>query len=231
MAQIEIIMYLALGFATAGLIALLLGRLLWDLAVSVGRRRAQRTAPPAVAELQAERNQLRAENAMLARRLEVRLNELKMQLAEHMAEVSRSRNRVDHLSTEIEKRDASLAERDAEIGRLTERCGILESELAARTEILHWSQDEPGELDGTRATDSQVPEGRQAIASGPPATGHDGLEPGRGRATADDAVNGSAAERRALTKTKPAQGGKKTTSGFANVVSFAQRLRAPQRNG
>jgi chromosome segregation ATPase len=145
MAQVEVIMYVALGFTVAALIALLLGRLMWSLAVSVGRRRAQRTSPtPAVAELQAERNQLRAEHAMMARRVEVRLDDLRSQVAEHMAEVSRSRNRIDRLGAEIDKRDAMLAERDSEIARLRDQVAALVSELEARTEALHQLEEEHG---------------------------------------------------------------------------------------
>lgn len=143
MGQVEIIMYVALGFGTAALIALLLGRLLWTLAVGVGRRRVQRTAPPpTVAGLQAERNQLRAEYAMLARRVEVRLDDLKLQVAEQMAEVSRSRNRIERLSAEIGKREAALSEREGEIARLKEQIQTLEAELTARTGSLHELQDE-----------------------------------------------------------------------------------------
>jgi chromosome segregation ATPase len=162
MAQIEIVMYIALGFATAALIALLLGRLMWTLALSVGRRRAQRTAPPAVAELQAERNQLRAEYAMLARRVEVRLDELRMQVAEHMAEVSRSRNRIDLLGKEIETRDASLAQRDTEIARLKEHIARLESELQAQAESLH-QRDE--QIERLRAKVDQLDMARSEAAS------------------------------------------------------------------
>jgi chromosome segregation ATPase len=145
MAQVEILMYVALGFGTAALIALLLGRLVWRLAVGVGRRRAQRQATtPAVAQLQAERNQLRAEYAMLARKVEVRLDDLRRQVAEQMAEVSRSRNRIDRLSAEVETRDASLAERDREIARLKEHIALLEDELAVRTKSLHDLQLGPG---------------------------------------------------------------------------------------
>ena len=145
MAQVEVIMYVALGFAAAALIALLLGRLMWSLAVSVGRRRAQRTSPtPAVAELQAERSQLRAEHAMMARRVEVRLDDLQFQVAEHMAEVSRSRNRIDRLGAEIDKRGAMLAERDGEIARLKDQVAALVTELDARSEALHQLQEEHG---------------------------------------------------------------------------------------
>lgn len=144
--EAEVIMYVALGFVTAALIALLLGRVLWSLAVNVGRRRAQRTSPtPAVAELQAEHDRLRAEHAMMARRVEVRLDDFKAQVAEHMAEVSRSRNRVDRLGAEIEKRDAMLAERDSEIARLKEQVGALASEFEARTQAMHQLEEEHGQ--------------------------------------------------------------------------------------
>lgn len=127
MAQFEIFMYVALGFGTAALIALLLGRLLWSVAVGVGRRRVLRTAPPpAVAELQAECNRLRAEYAMLARKVEVREEEFKLQVTEQMAEVSRSRNRIERLSAEIDRRDASLKERDSEIASLKQAIAGLE---------------------------------------------------------------------------------------------------------
>lgn len=156
MAQVEIIMYVALGFATATLIALLLGRALWSLAVGIGRRRAQRTSPPpAVAELQAERNRLRAESAMLSRRVEVRLDDLKRQMAEHMAEVARSRNRVDRLGAEIEKRDATLAERDSEIARLKDQVAAFVSELEARTATVGELETEQGKREETIAAMSE----------------------------------------------------------------------------
>jgi uncharacterized coiled-coil protein SlyX len=156
MAQVEIIMYVALGFATATLIALLLGGALWSLAVGIGRRRAQRTSPPpAVAELQAERNRLRAEYAMLSRRVEVRLEDLKRQTAEHMAEVARSRNRVDRLGAEVDKRDAMLGERDSEIARLKDQVAALVSELEARTATVGELETEQGKREETIAAMSE----------------------------------------------------------------------------
>ena len=156
MARIEIIMYVALGFATAALIALLLGGLLWNMAVGVGRRQAQRTAAtPAVAGLQAERNRLRAEYAMLARSVEVRLDDLKNEVAEHMAQVARSRNRIDRLGAEIEMRDAVVAERDGEIARLKELIASLEAELATGTSALQDLQKEHGKGGEANAALSQ----------------------------------------------------------------------------
>ncbi|NJM30180.1 MAG: hypothetical protein HC855_08805 [Rhizobiales bacterium] len=67
MSQTETIMLFVLGFAFAGLVALFLGRLAWQIALRLGARRMQRQVPTTVAELQAERDRLRAEYAMMSR--------------------------------------------------------------------------------------------------------------------------------------------------------------------
>src|SRR5262249_23670962 len=105
MSQIETLMLLGLGFALAALISLFVGRGLWHYALRLGGLRTQRAAPSAMAELQADRDRLRAEYAMLSRKLELRLQDLKTRLAEQMAEVARSRNRIDTLISEVERRD------------------------------------------------------------------------------------------------------------------------------
>jgi chromosome segregation ATPase len=133
MSQIETIMLVALGFAVAALIALFLGRFAWVFALRLGKKRMQRAAPSTIAELQADRDRLRAEYAMLSRKLELRMNDLKIKLAEQMAEVSRNRNRIDHLISEVRTRDAQLAQRDAELQGLRMQLTPLETELSART--------------------------------------------------------------------------------------------------
>jgi len=133
MSQIETIMLVALGFAVAALIALFLGRIAWVFALSLGKKRMQRSTPTTIAELQSDRDRLRAEYAMLSRRLELRMSELKTKLAEQMAEVSRNRNRIDHLISELRARDKQLHERDTELQSLRVQLGPLEQELTART--------------------------------------------------------------------------------------------------
>jgi chromosome segregation ATPase len=133
MSQIETIMLVALGFAVAALIALFLGRFAWVFAVGLGKQRMQRATPTTIAELRADRDRLRAEYAMLSRKLELRMNDLKTKLAEQMAEVSRNRNRIDHLVSELRTRDKHLNEREAELQSLRVQLAPLESELTART--------------------------------------------------------------------------------------------------
>jgi chromosome segregation ATPase len=133
MSQIETIMLVALGFAVAALIALFLGRIAWVFALGLGKKRMQRATPTTIAELQSDRDRLRAEYAMLWRKLELRMSDLKTKLAEQMAEVSRNRNRIDHLISELRNRDRLLNEREAELQSLRIQLAPLESELTART--------------------------------------------------------------------------------------------------
>ena len=109
----ETVMLFILGFATATFFALIIGRLAWKLAFRLGAKRNQKSIPSTVAELQSNRDRLRAEHAMMATKLEVRLEEMNMRGAEQAAEVSRNRNRVETLAQELAARDETLEQRDA----------------------------------------------------------------------------------------------------------------------
>ena len=141
MSQIETIMLVALGFVGALLIGLLVARGVWAYAVSLGKRRVQRRAPSAIAELQADRDRLKAEYAMQGRRLQLRLDDLKTRMAEQMAEASRNRNRIELLVSEIRNRDEQIAKRDTEIANLKSQSGAMELELADRTELVQQTED------------------------------------------------------------------------------------------
>src|SRR5262245_5944620 len=156
MSQIETLMLLGLGFALAALISLFVARGLWHYALRLGGLRTQRAAPSAMAELQADRDRLRAEYAMLSRKLELRLQDLKTRLAEQMAEVARSRNRIDTLISEVEKRDAFVAAREEEIAALKLQLSPFESELASRTQsiqqLTEQVRDRDEDIDAMRLT-------------------------------------------------------------------------------
>ena len=114
-------MLIVLGFAIATFMALIVGRLAWKLAVRVGARRVQRNVPVTVVDLQNDRDRLRAEQAILARKIEVRLDEMKLRMAEQSAEVTRNRNRVETLMQQITDRELTIAERDAEVASLSSK--------------------------------------------------------------------------------------------------------------
>ena len=140
MSRAETLMLVALGFSLGILLALLFGRLIWHTAVRVGSRRMQRQIPSTLVEMQAERDRLRAECAMLTRKLEIRSEDLKSQLVEQSAELTRERNRIDAAVEDIRQREAALMEREQRMGSSHEQASLLESELAARTNALHDAQ-------------------------------------------------------------------------------------------
>lgn len=142
MSLLETLMLVGLGFAAAALIALLAARSAWNAAVRIAARRSQRRQPSALLELQADRDRLRAEYAMLSRKLEVRLGDLKNRLAEQQAEITRNRNRVETLVNEVAERDATVAARDAEIAGLKEAVAAQDAELATRASTLNALQEQ-----------------------------------------------------------------------------------------
>jgi chromosome segregation ATPase len=150
MSQTETLMLVALGFAAASFLGLVIGRSLWKLAKRVNRRRLDSEVPAIIAELRADRDRLRAEQAIQSRKFDVRVQELKARLAEHMAEVSRHRNRLELLAIESRKREASIPGRDTK--GLRDQLEPLEAELTKRTEAIQSLEQQLRQRDGTIAT-------------------------------------------------------------------------------
>ncbi len=131
MSQTETLMLVALGFVLALLLALLFGRGLWNVAIALGARRNAKNVPLQMLELQADRDRLRAEHAMMARKLELRLEDIKARMTEQMAEVSRSRNRVQLLIQQLETSETTLAIRDREVASLIAQIEAHKADLEA----------------------------------------------------------------------------------------------------
>jgi DNA repair exonuclease SbcCD ATPase subunit len=129
MSQSETLLLLILGFATAAFLGLIAGRIAWKLAFRLGARQAQRNMPSSMIELQTDRDRMRAEHAMMAKKLELRLGEIRMRMAEQTAEVSRHRNRFEILKQDVAKRDEMLLERNAEIVTLRDNVSYLEAKI------------------------------------------------------------------------------------------------------
>ena len=130
MSQIETLMVFALGSALTFVVVLLFGRFFWGLAVSAAAKRTARHTPIEVLDAQAERDKLRAEHALMARKLDLRLEDIKIRMAEQMAEVSRNRNRVQGLVEQIERRDEQLQRKDQENANLEAQLEVHRRELS-----------------------------------------------------------------------------------------------------
>ena len=136
MSQTETLLVLALGSALTFVFFLLFGRVFWGMAVQAGARRNAKQAPVQLLDMQADRDRLRAEHAMMARKLELRVDDIKTRMAEQLAEVSRNRNRVQSLQGDIEARDENIKHKEREISALTTQVDVLRTELEAAHQTI-----------------------------------------------------------------------------------------------
>jgi chromosome segregation ATPase len=121
---IEAGMYFALGLATAGLLALMIAPLFWRRAVRRTRAEIEHAVPRSLGEIQAEKDQLRAEFAMSTRRLEMSVERLREKAGEHLAEINDKRSLVKRLAEEQTRRVAAVEQleaREAELSKLLQR--------------------------------------------------------------------------------------------------------------
>ena len=87
--MIEPIMYLAIGFLVSMLFGLMIVPLVHNRAVRLTTRRLEAATPLSMAEIQADKDQLRAEFAMSARRLEMSVEQLKNKTTSQLAELGK----------------------------------------------------------------------------------------------------------------------------------------------
>ena len=140
--MIEAIMFFALGFLAASLIALVLLSAVWHRAVRLTTRRIEGAIPVSMAEIQADKDQLRAEFAMSTRRLESSVEQLKLKTTEQLAEIGRKSETVRLLKAEVEEKSASVTALDAQERTLRERLRSTEEELSVKAKSLHEAEAE-----------------------------------------------------------------------------------------
>jgi chromosome segregation ATPase len=138
---IEAGMYFALGLATAGLLALMIAPMLWRRAAARTRSQIEHAVPRTLGEIQADKDQLRAEFAMSTRRLETSVERLRLKAGEHLAEINEKRELLKRLAEEQANRIKAVEELEA-------REGELQKVLQRREERL---SDTAAELDAVRS--------------------------------------------------------------------------------
>lgn len=117
-------MYFVLGLATAGLLALMIAPILWRRAVRLTRARIEHAVPASLTEIQADKDQLRAEFAMSARRLETTIETLRQKAGQQLIDINQKRDLIRRLADEQAKRVEvleQLEEREAELHKLLRR--------------------------------------------------------------------------------------------------------------
>lgn len=108
-------MFVALGFVLASLCGLLLAPPLWRRAVRLTTRKLEATMPMSIADIQADKDQMRAEFAMKLRRVEIALEKAKGESARLLVERNRHRTAAHELENTVKRLEATLNQRGNEV--------------------------------------------------------------------------------------------------------------------
>jgi len=99
-------------------------------------RRLEAATPLSVAEIQADKDQLRAEFAMSTRRLEMNLEQLKAQSTGHLSDLGRKTEAIAILKHQLEEKAAAIDELESRGRELWDQLGAVEKEHFAKSTSL-----------------------------------------------------------------------------------------------
>src|ERR1700680_2328686 len=153
--MIEPIMIFGIGFLAASLCALLLVPLVHNRAVRLTKKRLEAAAPLSMAELQADKDQLRAEFAMSTRRLELLIEHLKSENASQFVELGKKTDAINLFKIEIDDKTAEIHSLQLSQNELQEQLKVTQDEVTTKVLIanefdrmLTDKQAEVGKLSG-----------------------------------------------------------------------------------
>src|ERR1700704_3057476 len=148
--MIEPIMYLAIGFLVSMLVGLMIGPLVHNRAVRLTTKRMEAATPLSMAEIQADKDQLRAEFAMSARRLEMNVDQLKNKTTSQLAELGKKSDAINRMKLELGEKNATIFSLEAREKAVKEQLRATEEEFTAKTESLREAEralkEKQGEL-------------------------------------------------------------------------------------
>jgi len=149
--MIEPIMYLAIGFLISMLFGLMIVPLVHNRAVRLTTRRMEAATPLSMAEIQADKDQLRAEFAMSARRLEMSVDQLKNKTTSQLAELGKKSDAINRMKIELGEKNATIFSLEAREKAMKEQLRATEEEFAAKTESLRAAETALREKQGDLA--------------------------------------------------------------------------------
>jgi chromosome segregation ATPase len=167
--MIEQAMIFTLGFLLAGILALAVTPAFWRRAVRLARRRIDAQVPVSIGEILAERDQLRAQNAVECRRIEDRAAALNRRHAADLSELGQRAAKLVAMETDLAAHKEASGALLAENTRLLRELAQTNAQAAAAQKALYDADgvyenksDEIIELSQTLSSVSALAEVRQA---------------------------------------------------------------------
>ena len=138
--MIEPIMYFGIGFLVAALLGLLFVPLVHERAVRLTMRRLEAATPLSIAEIRADKDQLRAEFAMSTRRLEMSVEQMKAKTTGQLAELGKKTDAIIQLKRELGEKTATIFELESRDKHLRDQLRATEEEFELKSGSLHGAE-------------------------------------------------------------------------------------------
>ena len=151
--MIEPIMFVGIGFLVAGLLVIGVIPLVHARAVRLTQRRLEALTPLSMAEIQADKDQLRAEFAMSTRRLEMSVEQMKAKTSSQLAEIGKKSEAIGRLKFELSEKTASLFAAEAKEKQLADELALYRTDTEIKSTAL---EDAERALAATQAEFAQV---------------------------------------------------------------------------
>ena len=134
--MIEPIMYFGIGFLASALLGLLFVPLVHNRAVRLTMRRLEAATPLSIAEIRADKDQLRAEFAMSTRRLEMSVEQMKTKTTTQLAELGKKSDAINQLKKELGEKTAAIFALEARDKTLRDQLRASEEEFELKSSAL-----------------------------------------------------------------------------------------------
>ncbi len=134
--MIEPVMYFGIGFLVAALLCLLFVPLVHNRAVRLTMKRLEAATPLSIAEIRADKDQLRAEFAMSTRRLEMSVEKMKAKTTSQLAELGKKTDAINQLKKELGEKTATIFALETRDKTLREQLRASEEEFEIKSASL-----------------------------------------------------------------------------------------------
>ncbi len=134
--MIEPVMYFGIGFLVAALLGLLFVPLVHNRAVRLTMRRLEAATPLSIAEIRADKDQLRAEFAMSTRRLEMSVEQMKTRTTGQLAELGKKTDAINQLKKELGEKTAAIFALESRDKNLRDQLRATEQEFELKSSSL-----------------------------------------------------------------------------------------------
>jgi len=134
--MVEPIMYFGIGFLVAALFGLMFVPLVHNRAVRLTMRRLEAATPLTLAEIRADKDQLRAEFAMSTRRLEMSVEQMKARTTAQLGELGKKSDAINQLKKELSDKTAAYFALEAHDKTLLDQLHATEEEFQHKTNAL-----------------------------------------------------------------------------------------------